>query len=118
MNNDCNLLKYYCWCECGLIEKTKVTVDDIIGIVKTDKPTNSVELNREIYKHRRDDKVQYIGKELLEEIRHELVSINGLSAYDGESLGVHEGADYIQIDKEDLIRLDYDKLIEKIDKVL
>ena len=120
---DCNFLKYYCWCECGLMEKSKVTIDDIIGIVKTDEPTDSVELKKELYNNTwgkldKKHKVIIMKENLLEEIRHELVSINGLSAYDSGSLGVHEGADYIQIDKEDIVRLNYDKLIEKIDKVL
>lgn len=30
--------------------RKKVTVDDIIGLIKTDEPTNSVELKRGIYK--------------------------------------------------------------------
>jgi len=57
-------------------------------------------------------------KQLLEDLRHELVSITGLYAYDGEGLGVHEGADYFQIDKEDIIKLNYANLIEKIDEEL
>ncbi len=30
--------------------RKKVTVDEIIGLIKTDKPTNSVKLKRELYK--------------------------------------------------------------------
>ena len=30
--------------------RKKVTVDDIIGLIKTDEPTNSVELKKELYK--------------------------------------------------------------------
>ena len=30
--------------------RKKVTVDDIIGLIKTEEPTNSVELKKELYK--------------------------------------------------------------------
>lgn len=30
--------------------RKKVNVDDIIGLIKTDEPTNSVELKKELYK--------------------------------------------------------------------
>lgn len=30
--------------------RKKIKVDDIIGLIKTEKPTNSVELKKEIYK--------------------------------------------------------------------
>ena len=55
-----------------------------------------------------------VKRSLLEEILHELTSIDGLKAFDCKADGTHEGADYIQVDKEDLIDLDYHILIGKI----
>lgn len=59
-----------------------------------------------------------ISKELLEEIRHDLVSIGGLKAFDLCGDGTYEGAHYWQVDKEDLIDLDFKDIVNKIDKVL
>lgn len=59
-----------------------------------------------------------VKRTLLEELLHELTSINGLTAFDKCGDGVHEGAHYQQVDKEDLIELDYGELIEKLTTVL
>lgn len=55
-----------------------------------------------------------VSKELLEEILHELTSIDGLKAFDCKADGTWEGAHYVQVDKEDLIDLDYHILMGKI----
>lgn len=59
-----------------------------------------------------------ISKELLEEIRHELMTLTGLKAFDSCGDGTYEGAHYWQTDKEDIIDLDFEDLVNKIDKVL
>ena len=59
-----------------------------------------------------------ISKELLEDIRHELMSLTGLKAFDLCGDGTYEGAHYYQVDKEDLIDLDFEKICTKIDEVL
>lgn len=92
--------------------KKKVELDDIIGLIKTDEPTNSVELKKEVYAV--PDKMVEINEELLEDIRHTLVSISGLRAFDKfvSQLG------YVEVFDDDIIDLDFKDLINKIDKVL
>ena len=53
-------------------------------------------------------------KQLLEEIRHEMVSIDGLTAFDkcSSQLG------YVEVFDDDRIELDYKELLKKIDKVI
>lgn len=55
-----------------------------------------------------------IDLELLETIRHEFVSLTGLTAFDkcASQLG------YVEVFDEDRIELDYNELISKIDNVL
>ena len=55
-----------------------------------------------------------MSKELLEEIRHELVSIHGLHVFDkcASQLG------YVEVFENDMWQLNYTDLIEKIDKEL
>lgn len=63
-----------------------------------------------------------ISKELLEEIRHELVSISGLKAFDyGNATVIHGNTvntPEITFSVNEMINLDYNDLITKIDKVL
>lgn len=59
-----------------------------------------------------------ISKELLEDIRHELMTLTGLKAFDSCGDGTYEGAHYWQVDKEDLIDLDFEEICTKIDEVL
>lgn len=59
-----------------------------------------------------DDNVQL--KKLLKEIRHELVCIDGLTAFDkcASQLG------YVEVFDKDRIELNYTELLKKIDKVI
>lgn len=59
-----------------------------------------------------------ISKELLEEIRHELMTLTGLKSFDGLGENVDNGRFTTVIPNEDLIKLDFEDLVNKIDKVL
>ena len=56
-----------------------------------------------------------IKRSLLEDIRHELVSINNLKAFDKTG---HTGIGYVEVYDDDIIDLDYTELLERIDEVL
>lgn len=99
-------------------EKTrkKVVVEDIIGIIKTDEPTNSVELKKGIYVV--PDKMLKISEGLLEDIRHELRSLTGLKAFDEYEGEFHKDENGYTKKTVHTIDLDYTELIEKIDEIL
>lgn len=66
------------------------------------------------------DRMVEISEGLLEDIRHELVSIDRWYAFEpeeGKDINLEEGITIIN-NKEFLVRLDFDDLIKKIDKVL
>ena len=106
-------------------KKDKVTVDDIIGFVHTDEPTDSVEEVRKL-RGRSDcdvivvpDRMIPVSEGLLEDIRHEMASVSKWYAF--------EPTHYINTEKEGitiinnkdfLIELDFERLLKKIDKLL
>lgn len=53
-------------------------------------------------------------KQILREVEHELISITGLSAFD--KCASHLG--YVEVFDEDMIELDYSKLLKRIEKVI
>lgn len=55
------------------------------------------------------------NKQLLEEIRHELVSLTGLKAFD---ITADKTEKLTVVWNKDLIKLNYDELIKRIDKEL
>ena len=56
-----------------------------------------------------------VNRKFLEEILSELNRINGLSIFNRYSDGVYEGAHYFQVDKDDVVKLDYEDLIREIE---
>ena len=56
-----------------------------------------------------------MNKQLLEDIRHELVSLTGLKAFD---IHADKTEKLTCVWNRDLIELDYDELIKRIDKEL
>lgn len=60
-----------------------------------------------------EDKVE-VERGLLEDIRHELVSLQNLYTFDKCILSDNG----IEVELDDLVHLDFEKLIEKIDKVI
>ena len=54
-----------------------------------------------------------ISRELLEEIRHELMTLTGLKAY---TKPLCEHISYIEVAKENIIDLDFEKIVTKIDE--
>ena len=72
------------------------------------------ELEVDNMKNNPNNKSIIIDLELLETIRHEFVSLTGLTAFDkcASQLG------YVEVFDEDRIELDYTELISKIDNIL
>lgn len=96
----------------------KVVVEDIIGLVKTDEPTNSVVLKKQLYNDTVpvvEDKMISISEGLLEDIRHELATLNGLQATDKPLI---KDEDLILLKKDEIWELDYTDILAKIDKIL
>lgn len=61
----------------------------------------------------KEDKIE-VERGLLEDIRHELVSLQDLYTFDKCILSDNG----IEVELDDLVHLDFEKLIEKIDKVI
>lgn len=59
-----------------------------------------------------------IHKNVLEEVRHELVVLNGLDAFDNLGDNVDKGRITTVVPNEDLIKLDYSNLIKKLDEFI
>ena len=59
-----------------------------------------------------------IHKNVLEEVRHELVVLNGLDAFDNLGDNVDKGRITTVVPNEDLIKLDYTDLIKKLDEFI
>ncbi len=71
---------------------------------------------RIIQKEEGDDNM--IHKNVLEEVRHELVVLNGLDAFDNLGDNVDKGRITTVVPNEDLIKLDYSDLINKLDEFI
>ncbi len=71
---------------------------------------------RIIQKEEGDDNM--IHKNVLEEVRHELVVLNGLDAFDNLGDNVDKGRITTVVPNEDLIKLDYSNLIKKLDEFI
>lgn len=85
-----------------------------IGSMKLfDEDDNRVGIDRGKVFFIEEDKVE-VERGLLEDIRHELVSLQNLYTFDKCTLSDNG----IEIELDDLVHLDFEKLIEKIDKVI
>lgn len=98
------------------IRDKKKELDDIYGHEKYDDIYQLCDFLNNIIKS--NDELNDNFMELLEEIRHEFVSISGLKAFDGESSTLISDEDRVSEMKSNIINLDYKKLIKKIDNIL
>ena len=92
-------------------KRDKVNVEDIIGLIKTNEPTDSVEEVRKL-RGREDNNFYWYKKykEVLnenEQLKHELHTLTGLYAFDKLGKGVEASDDSVTVPRKDLIKLDY-----------
>lgn len=78
-----------------------------------DEDDNRVGIDRGKFFFIEEDNIE-VERGLLEDIRHELISLQNLYTFDKCKLSDNG----IEIELDDLVHLDFEKLIEKIDKVI